>query len=184
MAYNDDFFLDIDLDHIEKGVKKLNRLVDRLPIILEDAIIDFAIQVEEKLVENINKYQLGGSGLANDIRVDLTEDGISISVNNEYWMFVEYGTGFNGSESPHPNKPNDWQYMSGVNSSRGEDGWFYPTVGSDPNPYKHMYQGQLYGWTQGLPSRPFMYDTWNWAKLNLTSYVRKVLRSEIKKVVR
>ena len=67
--------------------------------------------------------------------------------------FVEFGTGQLGSEGgyPHPFPEGvNWEYNSGktiFEISPGEYGWFYP--GDD---------GKWY-FTQGMPSRPFMYET-------------------------
>lgn len=60
----------------------------------------------------------------------------------DWAAFVEFGTGIKGKENPHPDA-NGWKYD--VNS-HGETGWFYFKNGS-------------WHWTQGMPSRPFMYET-------------------------
>lgn len=57
--------------------------------------------------------------------------------------FVEFGTGVRGSASPHPTLP--WSYDS---NGHGEDGWYYYDT----------KQGRI-RFTQGMPSRPFMYET-------------------------
>lgn len=57
--------------------------------------------------------------------------------------FVEFGTGVRGSASPHPTLP--WAYDS---NGHGEDGWYYYDT----------KQGRI-RFTQGMPSRPFMYET-------------------------
>lgn len=62
-----------------------------------------------------------------------------------YAVFVEFGTGVVGSGKPHPDiSIAGWKYD--VNG-HGELGWWYPDK-----------DGTLY-WTQGMPSRPFMYNT-------------------------
>ncbi len=61
-----------------------------------------------------------------------------------YAVFVEFGTGVVGSGSPHP-APQGWQYDA---NGHGEDGWVYF------NEYD-----QKWHWTNGMESRPFMYNT-------------------------
>jgi hypothetical protein len=61
-----------------------------------------------------------------------------------YAVYVEFGTGVVGSQSPHPN-PNGYRYD--VNQ-HGDEGWVYYDDDS----------GQ-FRWTKGFKSRPFMYNT-------------------------
>jgi hypothetical protein len=67
-------------------------------------------------------------------------------------MFVEFGTGQIGQEAPYPYELPDgvsWEYNTGktiFEVSPGQYGWFYKR------------DGQWY-FTQGMPSRPFMYET-------------------------
>lgn len=71
-------------------------------------------------------------------------------------IYNEFGTGARGVQDGWADK---FGYL--VNASgKGETGWFYPTTKDDPNPYKHYYKGQLYGFTHGLPSRHFFYDAY------------------------
>lgn len=76
-----------------------------------------------------------------------------IVADSQHAAFVEFGTGQLGLEGGYPYPfPSgvDWQYNVGktiFEISPGQYGWFYP--GDD---------GQWY-FTQGMPSRPFMYET-------------------------
>lgn len=63
-----------------------------------------------------------------------------------YAVYVEFGTGVVGSESPHPNfQESGWQYD--VNN-HGEMGWVFLDE-----------RDGTYHWTKGFESRPFMYNT-------------------------
>lgn len=64
-----------------------------------------------------------------------------------YAIFVEYGTGMIGAESPHP-EPNGWEYDA---NGHGDKGWVY----------KNDNDGKFH-WTRGYVSRPFMYNTLKW----------------------
>lgn len=79
----------------------------------------------------------------------------AVAADSEHAMFVEFGTGIIGASSPYPGKfPDDvtWSYASGKTIRQladGRYGWFYPAD-----------DGQWY-FTEGMPSRPFMYHTAN-----------------------
>lgn len=63
-----------------------------------------------------------------------------------YALYVEFGTGIRGSEASHPlSGKTGWHYD--VNN-HGEAGWVY-----------YNDNDGSYHWTDGMPSRPFMYET-------------------------
>jgi hypothetical protein len=76
-----------------------------------------------------------------------------VVADSRHAAYVEFGTGQLGLEGGYPYpfpEGVDWQYNTGktiFEISSGQYGWFYP---SD--------DGQWY-FTQGMPSRPFMYET-------------------------
>lgn len=92
-----------------------------------------------------------------------------VVADSKHAVFVEFGTGQIGSEAPYPYPmPDgfDWQYNIGqtiFEVAPGEYGWFY------------QRDGQTY-FTQGMPSRPFMYET---AK-ELQSRVVKIVKQTFK----
>lgn len=67
-----------------------------------------------------------------------------IRANSLYAIYVEFGTGVVGSESPHPN-PNGYRYDI---NNHGDDGWVY-----------YEDESGEFRWTKGFKSRPFMYNT-------------------------
>lgn len=74
-----------------------------------------------------------------------------------YAIYVEYGTGPVGEESPHPEPDTSgWAYNVGetihqnIQHPEWGVGWWYP--GDDGK----------YHWTNGQPARPFMYNTLAW----------------------
>lgn len=76
----------------------------------------------------------------------------AVVVDSSHAAFVEFGTGIVGQESPYPGELPDgvtWEYASGKTIRQladGRYGWFYNR------------DGQWY-FTEGMPSRPFMYYT-------------------------
>lgn len=77
----------------------------------------------------------------------------SVVAGTDHSMFVEFGTGIVGKQSPYPGELPDgvsWEYASGKTIRQladGRYGWFYKDD-----------DGQWW-FTEGMPSRPFMYYT-------------------------
>lgn len=78
----------------------------------------------------------------------------AVVTDAESAVFVEFGTGWKGINTPYPNALPEgvkWEYNTGdtirYNPVKGTYYWFYP--GDDGNWY----------YTEGMPSRPFMYLT-------------------------
>ena len=90
-------------------------------------------------------------------------------------IFNEIGTGVRGSNNPHP--AFSWEYD--VNH-HGEQGWWYPTDENDPNPIKRVDRnGQLRGWTKGLPSRRMFFDAFVEIVYALQDYVDIEMRKAL-----
>ena len=93
-----------------------------------------------------------------------------IRCNAEYGIFVEFGTGIIGKENPYPGTAMaavGYQYGGGttyVQTADGRVGWFFP--GDD---------GKYY-FTEGQPSRPFMYETALMMARQVTPIARQVFK--------
>ena len=77
-----------------------------------------------------------------------------VRVTSDHVAFVEFGTGVVGQASPHTNGEYlslaSWGYATGskiFTTKDGRVGWVYPT---DDGGFR---------FTEGMPSRPFMYET-------------------------
>lgn len=77
-----------------------------------------------------------------------------VRVTSDHVAFVEFGTGVVGQANPHVNgeylSKAAWQYATGAKiftTKDGKVGWIYPT---DDGGYR---------FTEGMQSRPFMYET-------------------------
>lgn len=92
----------------------------------------------------------------------------AVVTDSEHATFVEFGTGIIGKANPYKGtlpEGVDWQYASGKTIrqlANGRYGWFYK--GNDGNWY----------FTEGMPSRPFMYNTANELKSIIVSTAREV----------
>ena len=77
-----------------------------------------------------------------------------VRVTSDHAAFVEFGTGVVGQANPHKNgeylSKASWGYATGskiFTTKDGKTGWIYPT---DDGGFR---------FTEGMPSRPFMYET-------------------------
>lgn len=82
------------------------------------------------------------------------EHTYAIIAGSEHAVFVEFGTGQRGIDEPYPYplpQGVSWSYATGKtirkNALTGRYYWFYPG------------QDGLWHYTEGMPARPFMYNT-------------------------
>lgn len=87
------------------------------------------------------------------------DTGTGIIRAGGYCSFIEFGTGVVGRASQHPSPEYlaamQWAYASGktiFTTKDGKTGWFYPTKDGE------------WRFTEGMPSRPFMYNTVQYLK--------------------
>lgn len=92
----------------------------------------------------------------------------AVVADSNHATFVEFGTGVIGKANPYKGtlpEGVDWQYASGKTIRQladGRYGWFYK--GKDGNWY----------FTEGMPSRPFMYNTANELRSIIVSTAKEV----------
>lgn len=92
----------------------------------------------------------------------------AVIAGTDHAMFVEFGTGTVGERSPYKGELPEgvsWKYATGKTIrqlSDGRYGWFYPA--DDGNWY----------FTEGMPSRPFMYLTANELRQIVTKTAKEV----------
>lgn len=164
--------------------KKSPNFAEALEIGLMKGYEEVSEQVLERIMDNLVAFGLGDSNIITDVNVEITDEGVSIMINDDgYAIFVEYGTGVIGEDTPHPQAHmNGWVYD--VNG-HGEYGWWYPSKESDPNPTRYLSKdGTWWAWTRGQQSRPFMYLAWLWASRNATRIIDKHIRAEFRRLER
>lgn len=166
----------VKMDNFQKDIAELEQKLTNLETVMEEAFVEIAEMVYARLILNIESYGL--SRLVSSASVEILSDGFEVKVSDKSAMFIEFGTGIVGANSPHP-KPirGNWIYDTG---GHGERGWYYPTTESDPNPWKHYYNGKLYGFTKGVQSRPYMYKTWLYGTQVISPVVNKHIRRALK----
>jgi len=171
MAFRANINVDItDAKSLDRAIKLMENYDDLVDDAITNALDELQWRIEKRLREELNSFGLAGSKLASSIVVDRRSQEFEIYVLGKHAMFVEFGTGIEGEDNPHPNVTfNDafWEYDT---NSHGEKGWWYPTDESDTNPTKKYSEkkGIWFAWTKGMPARPFMYRTWRYAR-NITT---------------
>lgn len=153
------FKCDLSQRGIEKLIKDLKNYRD---VILPDKIREISerLAIEGVSVAKIQVQKYNAvftSELVNSIAEKMgaqtkTRSVFYVVADSEHAVFVEFGTGQMGEEAPYPYPlpPGfDWKYNVGpkiFEVSPGQYGWFY------------QRDGETY-FTQGMPARPFMYET-------------------------
>ena len=136
----------VSLGNIDEGIRQIEeyekkveqKIKDFLTKLLEDGVeIARAKIVEHDALESIDLYN------SMDKAIYIEGNKGIIFTDCTHACFVEFGTGVEGKGTPHPTMP--WAYDT---NGHGKDGWWY----TDPK----LGFGRF---TQGMPSRPFMYET-------------------------
>ena len=150
----------IDLNEkgsLEKGIKDLKaykkRVQDKTSLLVQK-LTDYGAEIVRIKIVSMGAYYSGEllSGVSGYYSPTLNAGFVKVS--SDYVAFVEFGTGVVGQNSPHKNGEYlalaAWQYATGpkiFTTKNGRAGWIYPT---DDGGFR---------FTEGMPSRPFMYET-------------------------
>lgn len=168
-------------DLSQKGIEKLIKdLKDYRDVTLPNKIQEISRKLATEGVSvakiQIHKYNaIFTSELVNSIAEKMgaqtkTRSVFFVVADSEHAVFVEFGTGQMGEEAPYPYpmpEGFDWKYNTGqtiFEVSPGQYGWFY------------QKDGQTY-FTQGMPARPFMYETTMDLYTKVTSIVKEAFSS-------
>ena len=98
-------------------------------------------------------------------------EGVGIIRAGGYCKYIEFGTGVKGSSNKHPSAEYmaimGWAYNVGATiftTKDGREGWYYP---ADDGTWK---------FTQGIPSRPFMYETAQYLKKEAKRLAKEIFK--------
>lgn len=136
----------VTLGNIDKAIEELERYEKQVQKNIEDFIkklLEEGVDIAKAQIIQLDAVETGE--VRDSLKYTLYKEGRNgiIFTDNSHACYVEFGTGVRGAEGSHPTMP--WAYDS---NGHGEDGWYY----FDEN------QGRI-RYTQGMPSRPFMYNT-------------------------
>lgn len=143
---------------IREAIKELRQYqsdVERKVTVLVRALMS---EGENHVAAYIAKNVSATGELLRSVNSEMSNDRLGlVKVNNQYAVYVEFGTGIVGATNPHPDVAIlGWRYDI---NGHGNLGWWYPADSTDLNPTNHQTSsGTWIAWTKGIPSRPFMYD--------------------------
>lgn len=142
---------------IKKAVRDLKRYrkkVETNTKLLIQRLTDEGAEIARVKIVNAKAYYSGALLSGVDGYYSPTLNAGFVRVTSDHVAFVEFGTGVVGQSSPHKNgeylAKASWDYASGktiFTTKDGKVGWYFP-----------MEDGS-WRFTQGMPSRPFMYET-------------------------
>ncbi len=134
---------------IQKAIKQVEKYkidLNKKCIRLVEKLTDKGIKIAKFNVQNLGAFYTGELESSIDGYFSPSLGVGIIYAGSWYAMYVEFGTGIRGEEAQHPmSNEVGWVYDQ---ENHGEDGWVY----------FNERDGQ-YHWTNGMPSRPFLYDT-------------------------
>lgn len=142
---------------LENGIKELEaykKRVQEKTILLVQKLVDNGANIARIKIQSMGAVYT--SELFNSVTgyFDATTNRGFVKVTNDHAAFVEFGTGVKGQNNPHKNgeylAKASWSYASGAKiftTQDGRVGWIYPT---DDGGFR---------FTEGMESRPFMYET-------------------------
>ena len=141
-----------DPDSIDEAIKKLEKRKERIHKCAEKLIqrlTDLGVEKAQELVPVDT-----GTARSSIIGYLDEAEGVGIISAGGYCKYIEFGTGVKGRDSSHPSEEYkaimNWAYNSGATiftTKDGREGWYYP---ADDGTWR---------FTEGMPSRPFMYET-------------------------
>lgn len=148
----------LSVSEIRKAQKELEKYRDSLEYkarLLAETLAERGVEIARVRVASLDAIFTGEliSSIHSEYKGSQKGGAVfAVVTDNSHCVFVEFGTGMIGQESPYPYELPEgvsWQYASGKTIRQladGRYGWFYPK------------DGQWY-FTEGMPARPFMYET-------------------------
>lgn len=136
----------------EDLINNLDKIVDGAASGIEQLVVQGTQMAKDKCIKNTsnNGYKIGEHpNSIIGIYDKANNTGVITTNGDSVLVWHEMGTGVIGKDSPHPDPSImelGWEYD--VNE-HGDAGWIYPKGTNE------------FGWTRGLRSSHFMYDTFS-----------------------
>lgn len=163
------FKTDLSYDGIGKLIDDLTEYKKSL----DDKCNEIVRQLEEMGIEKAKSLCPVDKGDARDSIVGYMDEEAHTAtiVAGSHCIYIEFGTGVVGGASQHPSQEwiafMSWAYGSGgtiFTTKDGRTGWYYP---ADDGTWR---------FTEGMPSRPFMYETVQYLKSQRRKVAEGVFR--------
>ena len=139
------------------AIKEINEYkaeVERKSRVLVQRLVDYGANIARVKIISLDAVDTGELLSGVDGYYSPTLNVGFVRVTSDHVAFVEFGTGVKGQENQHENdeylSKASWGYATGqkiFTTKDGRIGWIYPT---DDGGFR---------FTQGMKSRPFMYET-------------------------
>ena len=139
------------------AIKEINEYkaeVERKSRVLVERLVDYGAAIARVKIISLDAVDTGELLSGVDGYYSPTLNVGFVRVTSDHVAFVEFGTGVKGQENQHENdeylSKASWGYATGqkiFTTKDGRIGWIYPT---DDGGFR---------FTEGMKSRPFMYET-------------------------
>lgn len=151
--------MDLSTDSIDRAIKQVKRFQDDLRRMCEELVQKLVADGIEIARMQVVSFEAVFTGyLEQSIQgVYFASEHCGVIYSDVYYaIFVEYGSGYQGTTEDYPG-----EYPEGYKpdeSGHGEQGWWYPA----PWGYYIPKGGDPLAWSNGMVPRPFMYNTLRW----------------------
>lgn len=167
----------LDAKSLNEAIQKLNKL--KFDTDFNNEVVDSLVDTcYDKCLENLEASKFPGyTTQFREVKKSITKTKAHNgegSVNIGFpAIMVEFGTGIKGAGTR-----NETASKVGFSDEHdGSEGWIYETDADASNPYKWQTQdGGWYGWTTGMISRPFGY--------NSAQYIKEIARQEVMNAIK
>ena len=147
----------LDPQSVDNAIRELNQYkteVENKTRQLVQRLVDLGANVVRVKIVEMGAYYSGELYAGAGGYYSPTLNAGVVRVTSDHVAFVEFGTGVMGQSNPHKNgeylSKASWAYATGrtiFTTKDGRVGWYYPTDNGE------------YRFTEGMKSRPFMYET-------------------------
>lgn len=158
--------INLSSDSIREAKKQLRQYKKTLPDKQKTLMYKLGARGYTVMEEEINSFYMPYStgALKRHIVIRLGDDWCTITNDSDHALYVEFGTGIVGAANPYPNNKIGYRYDI---NGHGEDGWYY-----------YDEDEKRIRWTKGMPSRPFVHNTYLRLKDEVVDIAREVFRSD------
>lgn len=158
---------------LQKDIEKYQNSIEYKAKLLAENLADMGVEIARVKVSSLDAIFTGEliQSIHTEYKSSIRGGAVfCVVADSDHAVFVEFGTGIVGQQGPYPYPlPNgfSWEYASGKTIrqlSDGRYGWFYKGD-----------NGQWY-FTEGMESRPFMYETSLELEKKVVSVAKRVFR--------
>lgn len=155
------------IDEAIAEIEKYEKFIEQKSKEFVEMLTDLGVEIaKERVPVKTGQAQASINGYVFDKKGFIRAGG--------YCAYIEFGTGVKGLNSPHPSPEYlaimQWAYNSGITiftTKDGRIGWYYPVDETRTQ----------WRFTEGMPSRPFMFETALYLKQEAATIAKEVFAS-------